>query len=250
MSPDGTVYHVDKLSEFVREHARLFCPDDSVPEKVAEVRAINGIHGLLATAFKGIPYATSAKSYKGWTVMVDPGDKLDAKPRTKTGTYLPADLIAPDGTVYCNVKNLSAFVREHISEFSKDSNSQEEIAVKRAVTGLIQIIATANGANKGNAVYTYKGWKVSNPPVVRTSNRALKGEHLPVDLVSPEGKVYHVESPLNFAREHFMDFPYDGTVSDDIAARRIMVGINRMICGITTEYKGWKIVKEEEKHND
>lgn len=32
--------------------------------------------------------------------------------------------------------------------------------------------------------------------------------------------------------------------------RQIMVGINRMICGITTEYKGWKIVKEEEKHND
>lgn len=243
VSPEGEIYHVESMPEFVRNHVRLFCQDESVPENVAATRAINGIHGLLATAYKGVPYATAAKSYKGWTVQVDPGVKLDAKPRTKAGTYLPADLVSPDGTVY-HVERLLEFAREHISEFFPDGSVPEEIAVKRVAIGLGQIIATANGSNKGSPVYAYKGWMVKDPPVPRKSKWAMRGSHLPVDLESPEGKVYHVESPLNFAREHIKDFYQDGTVQDDIAVRRITGGINRIVRGKSTTYKGWKIKKE------
>lgn len=257
VSPEGEIYHVESMPEFVRNHVRLFCPDESIPENVAITRAINGIHGLLATACKGVPYATNALSYKGWTVNVDPSAKLDATPRSKNSAYLPADLIAPDGTVYQNVKHLTAFVREHISEFSEGSEVPEEITVKRAAVGLGQIIATANGANKGDPVYAYKGWMVKDPPVPRKSKRALKGAYLPVDLKSPEGKVYHVTSPLNFAREHIKDFFPDADISDDVVARRITGNLNRLIrthngangtkC---TEYKGWKIAKKEGNDND
>lgn len=249
VSPEGEIYHVESMQEFVRNHVRLFCPDESVPENVAATRAINGIHGLLATACKGVPYVTNANSYKGWTVQVDPGVKLDHRPHTKSRTFLPADLIAPDGTVY-HVKHLTAFVREHISEFYEGSDVPEEKVVKRAAVGLGQIISTANGASKGYPVYAYKGWMVKDPPVPRKSKCAMRGSHLPVDLESPEGKVYHVESPLNFAREHIKDFFPDGAAQDDIAVRRITGGINQLVCGKTTTYKGWKIAEKEGNDND
>lgn len=161
ISPEGDVYHVEKAMDFIREHVRIFFPDESVSGNAAIARLTNGIYGLLATAYKGTPYAANANSYKGWKIKIDPGVKLDAKPRARTGAYLPADFVSPDGTVYQNVKHLTAFVREHISEFSEGSDVPEEITVKRAAVGLGQLVATANGANKGYPSYTYKGWKIA-----------------------------------------------------------------------------------------
>ena len=162
--------------------------------------------------------------------------------------YLPADLVSPDGTVY-RVERLTDFVRKHISEFSEGSDVPEEITVKRAVVGLDHIIATANGANKECQRYTYRGWSVKDPPVPRGAKRALNSAYLPVVLESPDGEVYRVESPLNFAREHVRDFFTDDTIPEDIAAKRIANGINQLTRNIGYSYKGWT-VKKEGRNND